>query len=208
MLNITQYYLKTFLPAWNAFITKVVYSGARVSIGKNFKADSVPRIIVDKNCSIHIGDNVEFRRNIEIRAHGISQISIGNNTRIDRGVRLLAANAAQINISEGARIGLYSVLNGGDSITVGKKALISGFVYLQTSMHGYSSKDKAVQDQGYDHAPVNLEDDAWLGTHVVVLPGVTIAKGGVVGSNAVVTKNVEPYQVVAGIPAKPLKDRE
>jgi acetyltransferase-like isoleucine patch superfamily enzyme len=85
--------------------------------------------------------------------------------------------------------------------------LISGFTYLQTSMHGYSSSATAVQDQGYEHAPILLEEDTWLGTHVVVLPGVTIANGGVVGSNAVVTKNVEANQVVAGVPAKPLKER-
>jgi acetyltransferase-like isoleucine patch superfamily enzyme len=208
MLNLTQYYLKIFLPAWNAVLTRIVYAGARVSIGRNFKTDSIPKILVDSQAHVHIGDNVEFRRNVEIRAHGSSTISVHNNTRIDRGVRLLAANAAVIEIKSGARIGLYTVLNGGDSITIGHKALVSGFVYLQTSMHGYKSKEQAVQDQGYDHAPVVLEDDAWLGTHVVVLPGVTIGKGAVIGSNAVVTKNIPAYQVAAGVPAKIVKERE
>jgi acetyltransferase-like isoleucine patch superfamily enzyme len=189
-------------------LTKFVYAGSRVHIGSNFKTDSVPRIIVDKGCKLLIGNNVEFRRSIEIRVHGNSQVIIGNNTRIDRGVRLLSANKSNITIADGARIGLYTVFNGGDSISVGKKALVSGYVYLQTSMHGYGNKDQFVQDQGYTHAPVTLEEDSWLGTHVVILPGVVIGKGAVVGSNAVVTKNVEPYQVVAGIPAKPLKDRE
>ncbi|MBL7858473.1 MAG: hypothetical protein JNM57_12350 [Cyclobacteriaceae bacterium] len=208
MLNITQYYLRTFLPAWNAILTRVVYAGARVKIGRNFRTDSIPKILVDPKASVHIGENVEFRRNVEIRAHGSSMVVIENNIRIDRGVRLLAANAAVIEIKSGARIGLYSVINGGDSIRIGHKALISGFVYLQTSMHGYKSKEQAVQDQGYDHAPVVLENDTWLGTHVVVLPGVTIEKGAVVGSNAVVTKNVPAYQIVAGVPAKIVKERE
>lgn len=207
MLVLTQYYLRNFVPKWNALLTRIVYAGGRVSIGKGFRADSVPRIIVDKHCRVRIGDDVEFRRNVEIRAHGQSEVVIGDKSRIDRGVRLLAANKARIDLQAGTRIGLYSVLNGGDSITVGKKALISGFVYLQTSMHGYANRDQSVQDQGYDHAPVQLGDDTWLGTHVVVLPGVTIAQGGVVGSNAVVTKNVDAFQVVAGIPAKPLKER-
>jgi acetyltransferase-like isoleucine patch superfamily enzyme len=207
MLVFSQYYLRHFVPKWNALLTRIVYAGGRVSIGKGFSTDSVPRIIVDKNCRVRIGDNVEFRRNVEIRAHGQSEVLIGDKTRIDRGVRLLAANKARIDIQAGARIGLYTVLNGGDSITVGKKALVSGFVYLQTSMHGYANRDQSVQDQGYEHAPVQLAEDTWLGTHVVVLPGVTIGQGGVVGSNAVVTKNVDAYQVVAGIPAKPLKER-
>jgi acetyltransferase-like isoleucine patch superfamily enzyme len=122
-------------------------------------------------------------------------------------VRILAANNAEIVIDSGSRIGLYSVLNGGDSIYVGKKTLISGFVYLQTSMHGFSDRDSSVQDQGYLHAPVRLEEDTWLGTHVVIMPGVTIGKGGIVGSNAVVNKDVDQYQVVAGVPAKPIKER-
>lgn len=188
-------------------LTKCFYYGKRVSIGKNFKVDGIPRIIVDKKCQLTIGNDVELRRNIEIRVHGTAQIHIGNNVRIDRGVRILAANNATIKIEDGARIGLYTVINGGDSVHIGKKSLVSGFVYLQTSMHGFKDKTVSVQEQGYDHAKVVLEDDSWLGTHVVVLPGVTIKKGGVVGSNAVVNKDVEPYNVVAGIPAKPIKER-
>jgi acetyltransferase-like isoleucine patch superfamily enzyme len=208
VIRITQYYLRSVRPAWCAFLTRVFYTGSRVKIGSNFRTDSIPRIIIDKGCRLTIGNDVEFRRNLEIRVHGNSQVIIGNKTRIDRGVRILSANKANITISDGARIGLYSVFNGGDSISVGKKALVSGYVYLQTSMHGYASKGEFVQDQGYSHAPVVLEEDSWLGTHVVVLPGVVVGKGAVVGSNAVVTKNVDPYQVVAGIPAKPLKERE
>ena len=208
MIQLVQFYLKNVRPAWCAWLTRLLYSGRRVKIGRNFRTDTVPRIIVDKNCRLSIGDNVEFRRNIEIRVHGSSKINVENNVRIDRGVRLLAANKSEINIREGVRIGLYTVFNGGDSIEVGKKALVSGFVYLQTSMHGFASKGQFVQDQGYQHAPVTLESDAWLGTHVVVLPGVVIGKGAVVGSNAVVTKNVDSYQVVAGIPAKAIKERE
>ena len=207
MLDITQYFIVKFLPRWYALITRIVYSGKRVVIGKGFRTDSLPRIIVDRGCEVRIGDFAEFRRNVEIRAHGTSKVLIGSRTRIDRGVRILAANQSVINIQDGVRIGLYSVFNGGDSISIGKKSLISGFTYLQTSMHGYASSSVSVQDQGYDHAPVELEDDTWLGTHVVILPGVKVCKGGVVGSNAVVTKNVEANQVVAGVPAKPIKER-
>lgn len=208
MLSLTQFYLRQFLPYWNGLLTRMLYAGSRVRIGRNFKADSIPRILIDAKAKVSIGDNVEFRRNVEIRAHDASSIILQNNIRIDRGVRILTANDSLITINSGVRIGLYTVLNGGDSITIGNKALISGFVYLQTSMHGYKSKETSVQDQGYDHAPVILEDDTWLGTHVVVLPGVTIQKGAVVGSNAVVTKDVPAYQVAVGIPAKIAKERE
>lgn len=207
MLNLTQFLITKFFPKFFSFLTKIIYSGRRISFGENFKCDSIPRIIVDKNCTLKIGDNVELKRNVEIRSHGKSQIIVENNIRIDRGVRILAANNAVIHIKEKTRIGLYSVFNGGDSITIGEKTLISGFVYIQTSNHGFTQRGVSVQEQGYEHAPIIIEKDSWLASHVVIMPGIILKQGTVVGSNAVVTKNTEEFQVVAGIPAKPIKER-
>lgn len=206
MYSITHLYITKWRPAVNGFIARLIY-GSKVKFGNNFRTDSIPRIIVDEDATLVIGNNVEFKRNIELRVHGNSTTVIGNNVRLDRGIRILSANKARITIGDGTRIGLYSVLNGGDSITIGQKVLISGFVYLQTSMHGFKDRSVGVQDQGYDHAPVQLEDDVWLGTHVVVMPGCVLGKGAVSGSNAVITRSVDAYNVVAGIPAKPLKER-
>jgi acetyltransferase-like isoleucine patch superfamily enzyme len=207
VVRLTIYFLTVIQPVWKAFLTRILYSGRSVSLGRDLRVDKVPRILVDAKARLVIGDNVELRRDVEIRVHGNAEIIIGNNVRIDRGVRILAANNSRIQIGEGTRIGLYTVFNGGDSISVGKKVLISGFVYLQTSMHGFARKDEFVQDQGYLHKPVVLEDDVWLGTHVVILPGCLLGKGAVVGSNAVVTKNVSEFSVVGGIPAIEIKTR-
>lgn len=208
MLNLSQYFIKKIRPYICNLLTRIFYAGSRVKIGRYFRADSIPRIIVDKGCELIIEKGVVLRRNVEIRVHGRAKVILRSNVRIDRGVRILATNTAIVELKDGARLGLYSVLNGGDSILIGRKALVSGFVYLQTSMHSYGVRGKYVQEQGYSHSPVTLEDDVWLGTHVVVLPGVIIGTGAVVGSNAVVTKSINAYKVVAGIPAKILKDRE
>ncbi len=208
MFFITLYFNKIVRPAINALLTRILYGGSnRVRVGKRFRADGLPRIIVDRGCRVDIGDDVEFRSGVEIRAHGQSRIRIGAGNRIDRGVRILAANQAVVSTAMGVRIGLYSVLNGGDSISIGKKSLLSGFVYLQTSKHGFRSKSESVQEQGFIHAPVVLGDDVWLGAHVVVLPGVGLGNGCVVGSNAVVTKNVAAYSIVGGVPAKMIGER-
>lgn len=208
LLNFTQYFIKSFRPTLNSILTKLFYNGNRCKIGKHFRADAIPKLIVDKNCKLSIGNNVEFRRNVEIRVHGTAEVIIEDNVRLDRGVRILAANNARIIISTKTRIGLYTILSGGDSITIKEKCLISGFVYLQTSMHGYKNKELSIQEQGFSHAPITLEQDVWLGTHVVIMPGCTLGKGSVVGSNAVVTKSIKEYEVVAGIPAKVLKARD
>ena len=55
---------------------------------------------------------------------------------------------------------------------------------------------------------VVIEDDAWIGTHAIIMPGVTIGRGAVVGAGCVVTKDVAPYSVVVGIPGELLKMRE
>ena len=65
----------------------------------------------------------------------------------------------------------------------------------------------AIPEQAMEVMPVVLEDDVWLGAHVVVLKGVTIGKGAVVGAGAVVTKSVPPHEIVAGVPARSLGRR-
>lgn len=199
-------YLKEKKPRWKGFWFKLLFSSKRLAVGKGFRCDSWPDIQVTDQAKILIGDNVYFRRNVEVRAHGNSSVQFEGENRIDRGVRVLGANDASIKICSGARIGLYSVLNGGDSIHLGNKVLLSGFVYVQTSMHNFKGKG-FIQDQGYAHSPVVLEDNVWCGAHVVILPGVTMKNGSIAGSNAVVTKNVEVNQVVGGVPASPLKTK-
>lgn len=206
MLRIVQVFLNTIKPVLAGFLTRILYSGGSVSIGRNFKSDSIPRIIIDKSAKLVIGDGVQFRRNVEIRVHGNAVIYIGDNCRIDRGVRLLAANKAVIKLEKGVRVGLYTVFNGGDSVHIGEQSLISGFVYIQTSMHKYEGGGD-IQKQGYNHAPIIIEKDSWLGTHVVVFPGVVLGEGTVVGSNAVVNKSFEKGSIIGGVPAKILKFR-
>ncbi len=204
-LSIYQY-LKKVSPRIKGRLFKLFFSSAKLSVGKNFRCDTWPSFIIDKNAKVIFGDNIILRRNVEIRAHGNSTINLLGNNRIDRGVRILSNNQSEISIGLNTRIGLYAILNGGDSIKIGKKVLISGFVYLQTSIHQHE-KGANVQDQGYKHAPVVLEDDVWLGTHVVVLPNCIIRNGSIVGSNAVVTKSTEEGNILAGIPAKVIKER-
>lgn len=200
------WYRWIFKPKFNGWIFKLLYSNSKIKVGKNFTCDKIPDLFMTENGTLTIGDNVFMRRHADIRVHKNAKIIIGNNVKFDKGVRLLATNDATIQLGDGMGIGLHSVLNGGDSIILGKKVMLSGFVYLQTSMHKFE-KGIPVRDQGFNHAPVILEDDVWLGSHVVVLPGVTIGKGSVVGSNAVVNKSIEAGVVVGGIPATFLKER-
>jgi len=200
-----KYYSKK--PIILGLIYKFLFSNKDITIGKNFRCDTFPRIVVDKGAKVKINNNVIFRRNVEIRCHGSAYIEIGDSSRIDRGVRFLATNQSKIILNKKVRVGLYSVFNGGDSISIGECSLISGFVYIQTSMHNYKN-DGVIQEQGYYHAPVSLGVDNWVGTHSVIFPGVTLGDFCIVGSNSVVNKSYENNIVIAGVPGKQIKERQ
>lgn len=197
----------SFKPKFMGLAFKLLFAHKNLKVGSDFECYTFPKVLLDNTAKIIIGNNVTLRRNVEIRAHGQSVLTIGDNCRIDRGVRLLANNEGLLTLKKGVRIGLYSVFNGGDSITVGEKTLISGFVYLQTSMHNYKGKG-SIQSQGYAHKPIVLGDDVWIGTHAVIFPGVVLEEGCIVGSSSVVNTSFEKNAIIAGAPAKLLKNRE
>ncbi|QDS96356.1 Putative acetyltransferase [Roseimaritima multifibrata] len=185
---------------------RILLRGKCFSIGKKLKCERGVKLLVRDGGKIEIGDRVEIRRDVEIRAFGNAHVIIDDDVRLDRGVRIIAGNASMVRLGKRVRVGFYSVLNGGDSITVGSGSLVSGFVYLQTSMHRHE-RNANIQDQGYSHSPIFIGEDVWIGAHSTVLPGIRIEQGGVVGSNAVVTKNVSAFDVVAGVPARVLRNR-
>jgi acetyltransferase-like isoleucine patch superfamily enzyme len=86
-----------------------------------------------------------------------------------------------------------------DKINIGNYVCINDGVILLSASHG-------LQDPLWQHkkAPIVIEDYAWVATNAIILPGVTIGRGAVVGAGAVVSKNVAPYQIVAGNPATPI----
>lgn len=107
-----------------------------------------------------------------------------------------------ISIHSNNIIGGNSVLDGRAGITIGSQVNLSSQVSRWTMQH-----DPQDENFGIKAGSVVVEDYAWLSYRSVVLPGVTIGKGAVVAACAVVTKDVAPYTIVAGIPAKKIGDR-
>lgn len=206
--SVRQWWLRQQGPVILSSLTRLLHEGRNVRIGRGLRCDAVPRLLVDRSGELLIGKDVEMRSGVEIRVHKSARVIIEDGVRLDRGVRILATNNAVVRIGAGSRIGLYSVLNGGASIHVDERSLISGFVYLQTSMHRTSRPDLDIIDQGYDHAEIQIGRGAWLGAHVVVMPGCSVGLRAVIGSNAVVTRNVPEGAVAAGVPARILREKE
>ena len=93
-------------------------------------------------------------------------------------------------------------------LTIGDNVLLGPNVVLVTSNHGSASREVPIVEQPWEEHDVRIEEGAWLGANVVVLPGVTVGSHSIVAAGAVVTKDVAPYAVVGGIPAKLLTTRE
>lgn len=114
-----------------------------------------------------------------------SRISLGNNVTINRDCALYAS---------------YMVAN--VEIRIGNNVALSPHVRIFTASHDYSTL--GLDDTA---ASVIIEDYAWIGGGATILPGVIIGEGAVIGAGAVVTKNVPPYSVAIGNPARVIKTR-
>lgn len=124
------------------------------------------------------GKGNAVKRNIELRIP--SRIKIGSNNCINHRV----------------------LLDGRGGLSIGNNVDIAQDVQIWTEGHDYNSSSY----QGKT-APVTIEDYVWIASRATILPGVTIHKGAVVAAGSVVTKDVLPMEVVAGIPAKKIATR-
>lgn len=104
-------------------------------------------------------------------------------------------------------IGRNTFLSAIGRIEIGDDALIGAYCYLASANHRFAAKNVPVGLQGYDVRHVTIGRGAWLGTHVVVLPGVSIGEGAIVGAGSVVTKDIPAFEVWAGVPAKKKRSR-
>lgn len=190
---------------WRSYL---IARGARV--GKNFNVHGSLDILLRDGASLRnvvIGDNVSLGGKLYIRMRKNGRITIKNGASFGTDVWLVTANDAEFIIGENSALSSYSIFNGGHGITIGSDCVFAGFVYVNSSEH-HSRKEQIIRKQGYYGSSVKIGNDVWLGGHVTVTQGVSIGDGAVIGANAVVTKDIPPYAIAVGSPAKVLKYRE
>jgi len=147
-----------------------------------------------------------------------TKISIGKNTHI-RGNLQVFAYGGSIEIGNNCYVGELSYIWSGEKIVIGNNVLISHQVnIIDSNSHELNAQERV---QGYLHiiskghptekgsiltSPIIINDNAWISFGVIILKGITIGEGAVVAAGSVVTKNVAPYTLVAGNPARYIKD--
>lgn len=110
-----------------------------------------------------------------------------------------------LEIGDYVSIGTYVHMWCQGGVKIGDRVLIGSHTEITSVTHDYKKNDMR---KDTILKPVVIEDDVWLGSHSIILPGVTIGKGAVIGANSVVTKDVDAYAIMMGSPAKFYKFRE
>lgn len=90
---------------------------------------------------------------------------------------------------------------------IGNYVLIAPNVTILASSHKYERTDIPISNQGEEFKPVRIEDDVWIGRNVIIMPGLKIGHGSIIGAGAVVTRDVNPYSIMGGVPAKLIRKR-
>jgi len=113
--------------------------------------------------------------------NGVGDVAIGNNTLV----------------------GIGNVVIG--PVNIGNNIIIAQYVVISGLNHNYESIDIPISDQAINKKRISIDDDCWIGANVVITAGVNIGKHSVVAAGSVVTKNIPPFSVAAGNPAKVIK---
>ncbi|AKB71761.1 Chloramphenicol acetyltransferase [Methanosarcina mazei C16] len=104
----------------------------------------------------------------------------------------------------GEKLTIVDKLSDQKNITIGSRVAISpGVILISSSEPNFSKIKQYVKTV---HGTIQIKDDAWIGAGAIILPNITIGEGAVVGAGAVVTKDVDPYTIVAGVPAKKINE--
>lgn len=150
----------------------------------------------------HRGKHSVIHRSARMDTPPYRKFSLGDYSVIESFACINNA-VGEVIIGDHTRIGLHNTIIG--PVTIGNHVNLAQGITVTALNHNFDDSDKRIDEQGVSTTPVVIEDDIWIGANAVILPGVTIGHHSVVAAGAVVTKNVPPHSLVAGVPAKIIK---
>jgi galactoside O-acetyltransferase len=166
-------------------VRQIAYKPLFKRCGKNLRIDSGVTILGFENISL--GDNVSFMKNSYVYAHDGGELLIGDNFTVNSNSQL------------GASFG---------KIVIGNDCAIAPNCVLRSSNHNFENPDIPFREQGHIYGEIMIEDDVWIASNCVITANTKIGRSSVIGAGSVVTKDIEPYSVVGGVPAKLIKKRK
>lgn len=126
----------------------------------------------------------------------------GKNVNIESN----ATFSSKVTLEDYSGIGINAKIYG--TCHIGRYVMMGTDVIIITRNHRFDRTDIPMMEQGFEEErPVYIGNDVWIGDRVLILPGVHIGDGSIIAAGAVVTKDVPPYSIVAGVPARKIRDR-
>ena len=150
----------------------------------------------------HRGRHAVIHRSARMDTPPYRKFSLGDYSVIE-SYSCINNAVGDVIIGNHTRVGLHNTIIG--PVTIGDHVNLAQGITVTALNHNFADSDKRIDEQGVSTNPVVIEDDIWIGANAVVLPGVTIGHHSVVAAGAVVTKDVPPHSLVAGVPAKIIK---
>ena len=146
-------------------------------------------------------------KNVTLEARrGYGRLVIGRWVHIGSG-NSIRCHEGSLRIGDKCVFGKDNTVNGYLDIEFGAATIVADWVYVCDFDHVFDDVTVPIKDQGIVKSPVRVGPDVWLGTKVTIVRGVTVGQGCVVAANAVVTKDLPPFSVAVGVPARVVRDR-
>ncbi len=178
--------------------------GRGVLFGRNLK--------IRHPSKISLGDRVVITDDCLLDARGETNtgISLGNDIILSQNVLLICKNGnikIGNNVGIGANTGIYAVA--GNTVNLGDHILLGPYTYIGGHSYHFDRLDIPISAQGINpRGGTTIEEGAWIGARATLMDGVTVGQGAIVAAGAVVTRDVPPYAIVAGVPAKIIRYRD
>ena len=181
-------------PKWKKFIDWVIMN----------QVETRPRWFVRLLAPIyqHRGKHSVIHHSARMDTPPYRKFSLGDYSVIESFACINNA-VGDVMIGDHTRIGLHNTIIG--PVKIGSHVNLAQGITVTALNHNFDNTEKRIDEQGVSTNPVTIEDDVWIGANAVILPGVTIGNHCVVAAGAVVTKDVPPHSLVAGVPAKVIK---
>jgi acetyltransferase-like isoleucine patch superfamily enzyme len=137
------------------------------------------------------------------------RLEVGEGTLLEPGVWLTAPAPGRIRIGAGTFLNMGVMVAAAELVEIGDHCMFANGCFISDASHRFDDPDKPVTWQGFaSKGPTRIGDNVWCGANVVITSGVTVGERSVIGANSVVTRDLPPYSIAAGAPAKVLRTIE
>jgi acetyltransferase-like isoleucine patch superfamily enzyme len=158
------------------------------------------------NPSVLLGKQTSISSSAKLNTSMGGKINIGAKTEILGGV-IVSTYGGNISIGNHCSINPYTIIYGHGNTVIGNNVLIGGHTMIIPNNHNFSDVSRPINSQGGTAKGIVIEDDVWISHACSILDDVTIGKGSVIGAGSVVNKNIPPYSIAVGVPAKVISSR-